>query len=201
MRARARCSRGLDLDIDVRALLGSYSGGGAADGGDRARARRLGARADPRRADLEPRRATRCRALFAVLSAAARRAWRSCSSRTSSTRCMRSRDRITVLRNGQLVGEYPAAELAPPALVAAMVGPRVSTRARRAARHTAATAAESRAAVAQPAGSRRRGAVEPVDLELRARRGGGRWPACSARAAPSSRGCCSASTPRRAAIS
>jgi simple sugar transport system ATP-binding protein len=77
-------------------------------------------------------------------------------------------DRITVLRNGRLVGEYAAAELDHAALVAAMVGRRI--------------AAESAAAVSKPPTARapamcepvlrtrdlaRRGSVTAVNLEIR----------------------------------
>jgi energy-coupling factor transporter ATP-binding protein EcfA2 len=50
----------------------------------------LGARADPRRTDFQPRR-SRSAAAVRVLRRLRARAWRSCSSPTSSTRPMRSR--------------------------------------------------------------------------------------------------------------
>ena len=78
-------------------------------------------------------------------------------------------DRITVLRNGRLVGEYPAAELDHAALVAAMVG-------RKVAAETAATASEASAATTDEAREQpvlstqdlaRRGSVASVNLEIR----------------------------------
>ena len=97
----------------------------------------------------------------------------------------------------QLVGEYPAAELDHAALVAAMVGrDRCPTRDAGGARaHPAAAAARPpRAARARPRAARQRLEREPRD-QARARS----WasPGCSARAAPNSRACCSASTRRR----
>jgi len=71
-------------------------------------------------------------------------------------------DRITVLRNGERVGEYPTSELNAPALIAAMIG-----------REFHATSAEPLAAEAtgaallQARGLARQGAVDPIDIELR----------------------------------
>ena len=57
MRRRARALLGrLDLDIDVTAMLGTYSARGAADGRDRPGHRHRAAGADPRRADVQPGR-------------------------------------------------------------------------------------------------------------------------------------------------
>jgi monosaccharide-transporting ATPase len=74
-------------------------------------------------------------------------------------------DRITVLRNGELVGEYPAAELGHNALIAAMVGREL------AAAHSAqATDGEARAAEPewlQTKALNRRGHVKAVDLGIR----------------------------------
>jgi galactofuranose transport system ATP-binding protein len=72
-------------------------------------------------------------------------------------------DRITVLRNGKLVGEYPAAELDHAALVSAMVGRAFSAdNAGRAAAETAAGESILRARDLE-----RRGAVSGVNFELR----------------------------------
>jgi monosaccharide-transporting ATPase len=71
-------------------------------------------------------------------------------------------DRITVLRNGERVGEYLTSELNAPALIAAMIG-----------REFHATSAEPLAAEAtgaallQARGLARHGAVDPIDIELR----------------------------------
>jgi simple sugar transport system ATP-binding protein len=73
-------------------------------------------------------------------------------------------DRITVLRNGELVGEYRTAELGASALVVAMIGRElVTTGAQRDAAKTAAGAP-----VLQARGLAKRGQLHPVDLELRA---------------------------------
>ena len=73
-------------------------------------------------------------------------------------------DRITVLRNGSLVGEYPTAELPPSVLVTAMVGREVAVT-------TGRSAADAVALDAAPAlearGLGRRGAIGPLDLSLR----------------------------------
>ena len=74
-------------------------------------------------------------------------------------------DRITVLRNGELVGEYPAAELGHNALIAAMVGRELA-----AAQHAQATDGEARAAEPewlQTKALNRRGHVKAIDLGIR----------------------------------
>lgn len=72
-------------------------------------------------------------------------------------------DRITVLRNGELVGEYAAADLPAAALVRAMVGRDLASNAARAG----ADAVQQGEAVLQAAGFGRRGMLKPVDVELR----------------------------------
>ncbi|HUQ11709.1 MAG TPA: sugar ABC transporter ATP-binding protein [Steroidobacteraceae bacterium] len=74
-------------------------------------------------------------------------------------------ERITVLRNGKLVGEYPASELDHAALVSAMVGRAVSNDFTPAAR----VAAESSQtpAVLSARGVQRQGGVSRVNLEIR----------------------------------
>jgi len=78
-------------------------------------------------------------------------------------------DRITVLRNGKLVGEYAAADLDHAALVAAMVGRK--TGAESAATVTKPSAATTPEARAQPVlrtqDLARRGSVAAVNLEIR----------------------------------
>ena len=74
-------------------------------------------------------------------------------------------DRITVLRNGELVGEYPAAELGHNALIAAMVGRELV------AAHSA-QAADSQAREPEPEwlqakALNRRGHVKAIDLGIR----------------------------------
>lgn len=74
-------------------------------------------------------------------------------------------DRITVLRNGELVGEYPAAELGHNALIAAMVGRELA-----AAHSTQAADGDARAAEPewlQTKALNRRGHVKAVDLGIR----------------------------------
>ena len=74
-------------------------------------------------------------------------------------------DRITVLRNGTFVGEFPVTELTQSALVAAMVGREVTSIA---ARESRAAVAEDAPLVAEAHGLSRRGALLPVDLGVRA---------------------------------
>jgi simple sugar transport system ATP-binding protein len=73
-------------------------------------------------------------------------------------------DRLTVLRNGQLVGEYATADLTRLQLVGKMLGREVS------AADFSASAAAAPAATGQPLlaarGLGRRGAIAPVDLSL-----------------------------------
>ena len=74
-------------------------------------------------------------------------------------------DRITVLRNGEQVGEYRAAELGPQALIAAMIGREL---------HSAASAATSpptsdanTPALLEARGLAQRGQLQPTDISLR----------------------------------
>jgi len=78
-------------------------------------------------------------------------------------------DRITVLRNGQLVGEYATAGLPRLALVAKMLGREVKDEAGRAATPpaTASASKQTTASILAARGLARRGAIQPVDLELR----------------------------------
>jgi monosaccharide-transporting ATPase len=73
-------------------------------------------------------------------------------------------DRITVLRNGRLVGEYLKAELPPTELIKAMVGRELSATAGREPQ----TAAAAGPALLEARGFGRRGQLQPIDLELRA---------------------------------
>ncbi|WP_420009180.1 sugar ABC transporter ATP-binding protein [Xanthomonas sacchari] len=75
-------------------------------------------------------------------------------------------DRISVLRNGRLVGEYTPAALPAPQLVAAMVG-RALDPASAAAAAVRAAASEDAAPLLQAQGLGRRGQLQPVDLHLR----------------------------------
>ncbi|GAB4087656.1 sugar ABC transporter ATP-binding protein [Hydrogenophaga soli] len=77
-------------------------------------------------------------------------------------------DRITVLRNGELVGEYPAAELGHNALIAAMVGRELAPMPHTPASLDAATAQPATApAWLQAQGLSRRGHVKPMDMDIR----------------------------------
>ena len=71
-------------------------------------------------------------------------------------------DRITVLRNGERVNEYLAAELPPAALITAMVGRELSA----AAGRNDGSAAQTGAAVLEARGVGRRGQLSPVDVTL-----------------------------------
>ena len=75
-------------------------------------------------------------------------------------------DRITVLRNGRFVGEYPCARLDTHGLIAAMVG-RELVNAKRPATHEIA-ASGSAPAVLAAKNIARRGQLKPMDIELRA---------------------------------
>ena len=104
--ARALLAR-LNLDIDVTRLLSSYP---VAVQQMVAIARALsvaGQGADPRRADLEPRRAGGRAACSRCCASCAARAWRSCSSPTSSTRCTRSPIASRCCATASCVGEWP----------------------------------------------------------------------------------------------
>jgi galactofuranose transport system ATP-binding protein len=73
-------------------------------------------------------------------------------------------DRITVLRNGQLVGEFPTVDLPQSALVSAMVGREVAPVGGRQSRGESLAAAP---AVAEACGLGRRGALHPLDISMR----------------------------------
>lgn len=76
-------------------------------------------------------------------------------------------DRITVLRNGALVGEFPVADLPAPALVAAMVGRELAAR-RQPEPQPAAPSDSAPAPLLELRGLGQRGVLQPVDLALRA---------------------------------
>ncbi|HCX82041.1 MAG: sugar ABC transporter ATP-binding protein [Curvibacter sp. RIFCSPHIGHO2_12_FULL_63_18] len=74
-------------------------------------------------------------------------------------------DRITVLRNGELVGEYPAAELGHNALIAAMVGRELA--AAHGAQHADGAARAAEPEWLQTQALNRRGHVKAIDLGIR----------------------------------
>jgi simple sugar transport system ATP-binding protein len=75
-------------------------------------------------------------------------------------------DRITVLRNGELVGEWLARDLPAPALIAAMVGRELA--ARRCIAPAPTTTDDGAPAAFEVRGLGRKGWVQPTDLQLRA---------------------------------
>ena len=75
-------------------------------------------------------------------------------------------DRITVLRNGTFVGEWPAAELGPQALIAAMIGRELQGAASAGA--APPPDAAGRAPLVELRGLAQRGQLQPTDLTLRA---------------------------------
>ena len=75
-------------------------------------------------------------------------------------------DRITVLRNGEWVGEYKASELGPSALIAAMIGRELAGHA--VAVPAAAVSDDGAAPLLQARGLGLRGQLHPIDLSLRA---------------------------------
>jgi len=76
-------------------------------------------------------------------------------------------DRITVLRNGELVGEYPAAQLGHSALISAMVGREMDATAGAVARPPNSVGAQANALL-QLDGIARRGHVKPLQLSIHA---------------------------------
>src|SRR5205085_1953284 len=76
-------------------------------------------------------------------------------------------DRITVLRNGQLVGAYATAELPRLALVGKMLGREVQEESGKVAGAAAVASDPAGPALLETRGLARRGAVHPVDLTLR----------------------------------
>lgn len=75
-------------------------------------------------------------------------------------------DRITVLRNGNWVGEWPAADLPAPALIAAMLGRELAAAT---GAQTAAVASEThRPALLQTRGLGQTGQLQPLDFQIRA---------------------------------
>jgi simple sugar transport system ATP-binding protein len=75
-------------------------------------------------------------------------------------------DRITILRNGELVGEFATAELPRLALVGKMLGREVKDEAGRVALVTPAGGTAT-APLLEARGLTRRGAIQPIDLALR----------------------------------
>ena len=75
-------------------------------------------------------------------------------------------DRITVLRNGRCVGEWPAAELGPAALIAAMLGRELAEQASQPAALPAFDARQ--APLLQAEGLGQAGQLLPIDLQVRA---------------------------------
>jgi simple sugar transport system ATP-binding protein len=73
-------------------------------------------------------------------------------------------DRITVLRNGELVGEYPVEELGHSALIAAMVGREIAASPSSSATHS--NAGEQSAVWLETKALNRRGHVKAVDLSI-----------------------------------
>ncbi len=74
-------------------------------------------------------------------------------------------DRITVLRNGELVGEYLASALGPSALIAAMIGRELAQQSGTAPTPVARTGA---APLLQAKALAQRGQLQPIDLEVHA---------------------------------
>ena len=75
-------------------------------------------------------------------------------------------DRVTVLRNGERVGEYRNADLPPAALITAMVGRELGAPATRHDSHAEARS-EAGPALLEARGLGRRGHLRPIDLSLR----------------------------------
>ncbi|HWA10672.1 MAG TPA: sugar ABC transporter ATP-binding protein [Opitutaceae bacterium] len=76
-------------------------------------------------------------------------------------------DRITVLRNGELVGEYLTAELPRLSLVGKMLGREIAAAPAASSVPTTGSAPAGEAALLSARGLARQGAVRPLDLDLR----------------------------------
>ncbi|MBC7995811.1 MAG: sugar ABC transporter ATP-binding protein [Rhizobacter sp.] len=74
-------------------------------------------------------------------------------------------DRITVLRNGELVGEYPAPALSPSMLITAMIGRELERQGEVAPK---VAASESATPLLRAQGLAQRGQLQPIDLSLHA---------------------------------
>ena len=77
-------------------------------------------------------------------------------------------DRVTILRNGELVGEYPTAELTRLELVAKMIGRDLNAVAEMSARHGAAPTSVEHKVLLDARGLTRGKAVSGVDVQVRA---------------------------------
>lgn len=75
-------------------------------------------------------------------------------------------DRITVLRNGELVGEYPASELPHNALIEAMLGRQFTAAADQDMQHSSGDIARKDDTFLQASGLARAGTLKPLDLAL-----------------------------------
>jgi len=162
--ARALLAR-LHLDIDVTRLLSSYS---VAVQQMVAIARALGVQArvlilDEPTSSLDE---SEVEQLFAVLRSLRDEGLAILFVTHFLEQMYRVSDRITVLRNGERVGEYLKADLPPAALITAMVGRELSAAATRGAGFAAA-ANESAPTVLAAHGLGRRGHLQPTDLALR----------------------------------
>ena len=100
-------------------------------------------------------------------------------------------DRVTILRNGKLVGEYPLAELSRLEMVKKMVGQELAALTDLDRQPPTDIAELPDTPVLAAAGLGRTGAIAPVDLAVHPRRGASGWPGCWAPGAPSWPGCCS----------
>ena len=189
-RRASRCWRQLHLQLDVERPLGSYP---VAVQQMVAIARALGVSArvlilDEPTSSLDQQEV---RELFAVMHRLRERGMAILFVTHFLDQVYAVSDRITVLRNGALVGEYVTAELTPAGLVTAMVGRELALGRRVSA---AADVADGGAPpVVEARGLGRRGALHPVDSMSGPARCWGSA-ACSVPDARSWRACCSAST-------
>ena len=189
------CSRGLDLDIDPASMLGATRSPSSSWSRSPGPMDVDAAGADPRRADLEPRR-DEVAELFAVIRDAARRGRRDPVRLPLPRPGLRDLRPHHVLRNGRLVGEYLIADLPSCELVAKMIGHELDVleRPRREAADRRRRPCRTPPVLAGDRARAARARIEPVDLDGATRARSSAWPGCSAPAAPSSPGCSSAPT-------
>ena len=169
------------LDIDVAAAARQLFGRRAADRRHRPRRRSVRQGADPRRADRQPRRA-RSRVLFAIIGDLEARGIGIVFITHFLDQVYAICDRITVLRNGRLVGTRDTAALPRHRTRPMMLGRELADDDQPIARRRRCRQVGD--VCSRFKGYGKRGTLQPFDLDASRGRGGRRSRACSAPAAP-----------------